>query len=231
MKPCPPTAIWSPAYSRSADRPDALRLGRRPAERRLGRDAFRPDRLDDRLEDRQRHPRAGRAAAERAALAVAVVVADPDRDGHVVGEADEPAVDRVLGRAGLAGDVRRQPADRARGAARHHALQHGLELIERGRVGGGDPRQRRVRILKDGVAAVLDRIDGVRLRQRAFVGDRGVEARRDRSCAPAGRRARTDNSGRNRCRFWRRPRWRRPHRDSVPDPRRCRHRAGARSPR
>jgi len=49
--------------------------------------------------------RARLAGAKRAALAIAVVVADPDRDRHVVGEADEPAVDRILGRTGLASDI------------------------------------------------------------------------------------------------------------------------------
>ena len=48
---------------------------------------------------------AGRAAAERAALAVGVVIADPDRDGHVIGEADEPGVILIVGGAGLAGDI------------------------------------------------------------------------------------------------------------------------------
>ena len=115
----------------------SLRLRRGAAERRLRRDILRPDGIDDRLKDRKRQPRSGLGRTERAALAVAVVVADPHRDGHVIGEADEPAVDRILGRAGLAGDIGRERADRARGAAGDDALQHGLELIEGGVIGGG----------------------------------------------------------------------------------------------
>ena len=82
----------------------ALGLGRRRRERGLWRD-MGPHRLDHRLEDRHRDVAAGRAAAERAALAVGIVVADPDRDGDVVGEADEPGVVLVVGGAGLAGDI------------------------------------------------------------------------------------------------------------------------------
>jgi len=55
-----------------------------------------------------------------------------------VGETNEPAVDRILGRAGLAGDVWREGTDRARGAARHHTLKNGLELIETRAVDSGD---------------------------------------------------------------------------------------------
>src|ERR1700693_3790538 len=49
-----------------------LRFRRRSIERRLGSDPFRPNGLQDRLEDRQRHARPGRTGAERAALAVAI---------------------------------------------------------------------------------------------------------------------------------------------------------------
>ena len=38
----------------------------------------------------------------RFTLAVTVVVADPHRDGHIIGEADEPAVDGILGAAAAA---------------------------------------------------------------------------------------------------------------------------------
>src|SRR5262249_1070076 len=69
----------------------ALGLGRRRGERGLRAD-IGPHRLDDRLEDRHGDVAAGRAAAEGAALAGGVVVADPNRDRDVVGEADEPCV-------------------------------------------------------------------------------------------------------------------------------------------
>src|SRR5262249_25058611 len=64
--------------------------------RRRGKGTLRgdigPHSLDHRLEDRHGDVAASRAAAQRAALAVGVVVADPDRDGDVVGEAHEPGV-------------------------------------------------------------------------------------------------------------------------------------------
>src|SRR5207237_8158927 len=60
-------------------------LRRWRAERDLGR-VVRPDRLDDRLEQLDRDAGAGVADAQRATLAVGVVVADPDGHGHVVGE-------------------------------------------------------------------------------------------------------------------------------------------------
>ena len=66
-----------------------LRRGRR--KRGLGRD-IGPHRLDHRLEDRHCHTAAGGAAAQRAALAVGIVVADPDGGGDVIGEAHEPSV-------------------------------------------------------------------------------------------------------------------------------------------
>src|SRR5262245_64528612 len=68
-----------------------LGLGRRRGERCSGRH-IGPHRLDHRLEDRHRDVAAGRAAAQRTTLAVGVVVADPDRDGDVVGEAHEPGI-------------------------------------------------------------------------------------------------------------------------------------------
>src|SRR5581483_10012939 len=47
-----------------------LGFARGAGERRLGRDVLGPHGLNDRLEDRQRHARAGLVVAERAALAV-----------------------------------------------------------------------------------------------------------------------------------------------------------------
>src|SRR6516165_5599494 len=79
-------------------------LRRRRRERGFGC-GIGPYRLDHRLEDRYRNVAAGRAAAQRAALAVGVVVADPDRDGDVVGEPNEPGVVLLVGGAGLARDV------------------------------------------------------------------------------------------------------------------------------
>jgi hypothetical protein len=66
-----------------------LGLGRGRIKRGLA-GVLGPGRLDDLLEDRHRHPAAGLAAAERAPPAVGVVVADPDPDRDVIGEADEP---------------------------------------------------------------------------------------------------------------------------------------------
>ena len=143
---------------------------------------------------------AGGAAAEGAPLAVGVVVADPDRHRDVVGEADEPGVVLVVGGAGLAGDVRREAADRPRRAARQHALQHGLELIERSAVDRAD-RDRRFRIVAiDDEPVALDRCrsraaTAARLRWRSR-----RRRPRDRSAAPVARRARTGSSARSPCR-------------------------------
>src|SRR5215467_4323619 len=104
----------------------AFGLGRWRGERGFRGDVG-PHRLDHRLEDRHGDVAAGRAAAEGAALAVGVVVADPDRDGDVVGEAHEPGVVLLVGGAGLARDIGSEAGDRARRAPRQHALQHRLE--------------------------------------------------------------------------------------------------------
>ena len=119
---------------------------------------------------------AGRAAAERAALAVGIVVADPDRDGDVVGEAHEPGIVLVVGGAGLAGDEGRKLRQRARGAARQHALQHGLELIEGGAVDGADV-DRRPLLPIDRFAIALDQFDDIGDGTHAFIGDRRIERR------------------------------------------------------
>src|SRR5262245_37750310 len=111
----------------------AFGLGRRRGKRNLRSD-IGPHRLDDRLEDRHGDVAASRTAAQRAALAVGIVVTDPDRDGDVVGETHEPGVVLLVGGAGLACDIGGEAGDRARRAARQHALQHGLELIEGGAV-------------------------------------------------------------------------------------------------
>src|SRR6516225_3884209 len=95
----------------------AFGLGRRRGERGLRGD-IGPHGLDDRLEDRHGDVAAGRAAAEGAALAAGVVVADPNRDGDVVGEADEPGVVLLIGGAGLARDIGGEAGDRARRAPR-----------------------------------------------------------------------------------------------------------------
>src|SRR5437588_6387253 len=59
-------------------------LDRRRCERGLRCD-MRPDRLDHWLEDRNCDVAARRAAAQRAALTIGVVVAQPDRDRYIVG--------------------------------------------------------------------------------------------------------------------------------------------------
>jgi hypothetical protein len=94
-----------------------LRLGRRWGERGLGRD-MRPYRLHHRLEDWDGNAAAGCAVAQREALAIGIVVAEPYCNRHFVAEADEPGIVPVIGGAGLAGDIRRETGDRARGAAR-----------------------------------------------------------------------------------------------------------------
>src|SRR5438445_4367251 len=66
-------------------------LGRGRSERGFGHN-IGPHRLDHRFEDRDGDTAAGPASAERPALVVRVVVADPDRDRNVVGETDEPDV-------------------------------------------------------------------------------------------------------------------------------------------
>src|SRR6266540_6831825 len=77
----------------------AFGLGRRRSQRGFRRHVG-PCRLDHRLEDRDCDVAAGGAAAERAPLAVGIVVADPDGDGDVVGEADEPGIVFIVGGAG-----------------------------------------------------------------------------------------------------------------------------------
>jgi len=96
--------------------------------------------LYHRFEDRDGDTAAGRATAERTALAVRVVVANPDRDRNVVGETHEPGVVLVVGRAGLAGDVWREAGDGAGGSTCQHALHHALELIEGGTIDRADRR-------------------------------------------------------------------------------------------
>src|SRR5262249_17984598 len=148
----------------------AFGLGRRRGKRNLRGD-IGPHRLDDRLEDRHGDVAASRAAAERAALAIGVVVADPNRDGDVVGEAHEPGVVLPVGGAGLARDVGGKAGNRARRAPRQHALQHGLELIEGGAIDRGD-HHRRFRIMAiDHDAVALDGIDHMRRRVQAFIRD------------------------------------------------------------
>ena len=149
-------------------------LGRRPRQRRLRRDCAH-DRLHDRLEDRQRDLAAGLAVAERA-LALGVVVADPDHDGDVVAEAGEPGVVEVVAGAGLAADIGRQRAHARRRAARHHALQEAC--------GAGTPPPDRPR--RAGAALRRpcrfrgrpgDLLDHMRRRALALVGDRRIERR------------------------------------------------------
>src|SRR5262245_61518590 len=96
-----------------------LRRGRR--QRGLERD-IAPYRLHDRLENRHRHAATGRAAAQRAALAVRIVVADPHRHGHVIREPHEPGVVLYVGGSGLAGDIWCKASYGTRGAARQHTL-------------------------------------------------------------------------------------------------------------
>ena len=153
------------------------------------------------LEDRERHLGAGLPAAERAALAVGIVVADPHGDRHVVGEADEPGVVLVVGRAGLAGDERRKAPDCALAVPRcEHALQHRLQLIERHPIGRSDPPpKRRPRAGRPSGRCARS------TRSRAAPGARPRwrsphRTPRGRSAAPAGRPARTDSSARIPCR-------------------------------
>src|SRR5262245_13446850 len=77
-----------------------------------------PYRLYHRLENRHRDATTGRAAAQRAAFAVGIVVAEPHRHGHVIREAHEPGVVFNVGGSSLAGDVWRKTGDRTRGTAR-----------------------------------------------------------------------------------------------------------------
>ena len=148
-----------------------LRFRRRRSERRL-LGVHRPRRLDDLLEDRHRHAAAGLAAAKRAPLAL-VVVADPDADRHVIGEADEPGIVLVVAGAGLAADIGGELADRARRAARHHALENGAQLEERRTVAAGEPLELGL-VGVDRVPALLDQFDAVGRGPPAFGGDRGV---------------------------------------------------------
>ena len=193
MVPAPPCATRLPdARSTGSITSCRLRLRRRRRERGLRR-VSGPGRLDDRRKIGTATWPPVCAAAEGAA-AVAVVVADPDRDGDIVGEADEPGVVLVLAGAGLAGDVGRELAHRVRGAARDHALQHRLELIERdrGRRSRARPAAWCRRDRRCGRPARPTRsraASGARPRWRSR-----RRTRPGRSAAPAGRRARSDNS-------------------------------------
>jgi len=109
----------------------AFGLGRRRHERALRRDVG-PNRLDHRLKDRHGDVAAGRAATEGVALAVGVVVADPDRNGDVIGLSHEPGIVLLVGGPGLPRDIGCKSRDRARRPPRQHTLQHGFKLIERG---------------------------------------------------------------------------------------------------
>src|SRR5262245_33765536 len=101
----------------------AVGLGRGTRQRHLRR-VVGPDRLHDRIEDRQRHARAGIAVPERLpALHGGVVVADPDTDGDVFAEAHEPGVVKLVAGAGFAADHVGQRAEPRRGAAGDDALQ------------------------------------------------------------------------------------------------------------
>ena len=135
------------------------------------------------------------AAAERAALA-AIVVADPDRDRHVIGEADEPGVVLLVAGAGLAADVMARGTRCARaGAARQHALQDALELEERDLVGRADRDQRRC---SGGDRSPCRRVRPTRPHAAPAASLRWRWRRRrsqDRSPAPAARPARTGSSG------------------------------------
>src|SRR5262249_50118877 len=119
---------------------DQLLLGlrRRRTERCLAR-ILRPRRLDALPNNRPRHPAAGRGAHQRAPPAIRTVVAGAPADGDGFGEADDPSVVRIVTGAGLAADIGRKLGARACRAAGDHALQHGLELVERRPVAGGEP--------------------------------------------------------------------------------------------
>ena len=76
--------------------------------------------------------RSGLAGSEGTPPAIPIVVAYPDRHRDVVGETHEPRIVFVFGRAGLARNVRSEMTHCVGGTALQHALQHGLQLIERG---------------------------------------------------------------------------------------------------
>jgi hypothetical protein len=63
------------------------------------------------------------------ALAVGIIIAEPDSNGDVVGEAHEPRIVLIIRRAGLPGNKRCKVSDGARGATRQDALHHALALI------------------------------------------------------------------------------------------------------
>ena len=76
--------------------------------------------------------RSGLTRSEGAPSAIPIVVAYPDRHRDVVGETDEPCIVFVFGRASLARNVGSEITDCVGRPALQHALQHGLQLIERG---------------------------------------------------------------------------------------------------
>ena len=155
----------------------AFGFGRRRGKRRFRRD-IGPYRLDDRLEDWDSDAAPGRTAAESAAFAAGVVVAEPDRDGYVIGEAHEPGVVFLVRGAGLARDIGRKAGDRMRGAARQHALHHGLELVERRAVYGSDRARPRLLVTIDRFSVAIDGVHRMWYQPQAFIRDRSIERRK-----------------------------------------------------
>jgi hypothetical protein len=80
-----------------------------------------------------------------------VGIADPDRDRHLLGEADEPGVAVVLGRAGLAGGELVEPGLDGR-AAGHHRRE---DLVGGLRDALGEHALGLLAVLVDDVAALV----------------------------------------------------------------------------
>ena len=134
-----------------------------------------PHRLDDWLEDRQRHSRTGLARAERAP-AIGIVVTHAYRNRDIIGEADEPDIVFAVARPGLASHVRGETSDRAGSSAMQNALQHGLELIEGSAVCGCDFDHLGLMEIDD-FAIPFDGFDCIRRRTDPFVGNSRIESR------------------------------------------------------
>ena len=174
---CGPATATDPLAAVELDRKvrNELARFRRWRRERCLRNPIRPGCLHNRLPDRQRDTAAGAATAERAACSASVVVTDPHHDGDVVGEAGEPGVILVFRGAGLAADIWRDVAGGGCRSACNHALQDGLELVERDPISRVKLDRRSVRMLIDHLAIALDQLHRIGCRTRTLIGDRRIE--------------------------------------------------------
>ena len=138
---------------------------------------MRPHRLYNWLEDWNSNAATGRSDTERTTFAGGIVVAEPDSNGDVVGEAHEPRIVLIIRRAGLPGNKRCKVSDGVRGATRQDALHHALELIEGSAVDRPDHGERFRIVQIHDKTITFNRFDNIWNRAQAFIRDRRIECR------------------------------------------------------